>query len=312
MAKQAHVFAADIGGTRARFRGGDATVVHELVTRDHVDMESLLATALEGLGLQGQGLTVVLAVAGPTGPGRASLTNLSWHFEAAALERRFGFKRVVFINDLEAAARAVASEPPAGARVLRKGRADAEARAALISVSTGLGTAYWSRAGGYLHVDAAEAGHIGFAPSEEWELDLLGALQKRYGGRVSWERVLSGAGLAALEAHLREGDAHTPTEVVQGAIARETVALKAVRHFSRLLGVFAGDLVLGAPAPGGVWLMGGVLKGLSPVFDAAAFLEGFETKGRLSPQLADVSVHLTDDDRLGLKGAWALGASLQV
>jgi glucokinase len=49
-----------------------------------------------------------------------------------------------------------------------------------------------------------------------------------------------------------------------------------------------------------------VLAGLGTAFDGQGFLQGFDDKGRLSSHLAGVPVHLTSDDRLGLKGAWVL------
>ncbi|HEX7965450.1 MAG TPA: ROK family protein [Gammaproteobacteria bacterium] len=299
------LLAADIGGTRARFR--HAGGVLELGTRDYPHIEALLAAVFGRLYI-GPGADVVLAVAGPAQGGRARLTNLDWECDGAALRRRFGFNRLVLMNDLEAAAHTLAEQPPADAAVLHAGAA--AGRQAVVSVSTGLGVAYWSRSGGMLHVEAAEAGHTGFAPGEAWEAEFLRALEAQHPGRVSWERVLSGAGLAALDAHLRQEPAASPAEVVQRARTGDEAAVAAVWRYSRLLGVFAGDLVLAAPAPGGVWLMGGVLAGLGALFDTPAFLQGFTAKGRLSPQLAQVPVRRTADDHLGLTGAWLTAEAL--
>lgn len=299
------LLAADIGGTRARFR--HAGGVLEFTTRDHPHIEALLAAVFARLHI-GAGADVVLAVAGPAQGEHARLTNLDWECDGAALRRRFRLNRLVFMNDLEAAARTLAERPPADVTVLHAGAA--AGRQAVVSVSTGLGVAYWSRSGGVLHVEAAEAGHAGFAPGEAWEAEFLRALEDQHTGRVSWERVLSGTGLAALDAHLRQERAVSPAEVVQRAARGDETAVAAVWRYSRLLGVFAGDLVLAAPAPGGVWLMGGVLAGLGTLFDTPAFLQGFTAKGRLSPQLAQVPVRRTADDHLGLTGAWLTAEAL--
>lgn len=305
MPSAAHLLAADIGGTHARFRHAGRAL--ELTTRDYGGMDSLLAAALEQLKLEGAGLDAALAVAGPVQGNHANLTNLGWRCELEPLRTRFGFRRLAFLNDLEAAARAVAERPPQ-ARLLRAGIA--AGRAALISVSTGLGVAYWSRPGGALHVESSEAGHAGFAPGEAWDAQFLRALEQQQVGRVSWERVLSGAGLASLDSYLRQAPALSPEEVVRHAREGDEHALAAVRRLSHLAGVFAGDLVLAAPARGGVWLMGGVLAGLGDLFDGEAFLRGFDAKGRLSPQLAQVPVQLTAEDRLGLEGAWLTAEAL--
>ena len=151
---------------------------------------------------------------------------------------------------------------------------------------------------------------MGFAPSDAWEVGLMGTLERRHEGRVSWERVLSGNGLALLDAHLRGAEPRTPAEIARQAAMGEDAAVAAVRRYSRLIGAFAGDLALVAPALGGIWLMGGVLSGLGSCLDRQAFLEGFGGKGRLSSRLSDVPVRMTDDDRLGVRGAWAAARSL--
>ena len=300
---------ADLGGTHARFlRTGDAgrfssEGLLELPSAEFKDMESLVADVLSRLKLQdGRGLRAMIAVAGPVRAGRAKLTNLSWSIDAAKLQEHFRFESVGVLNDLEAAAWALSDAPPEDHRELRRG--DGQGRHVVISVSTGVGTAYWSGVGGQVRVDAAEGGHVGFAALDDWSQGFLKELQRQHGARISWERVLSGSGLAAMDAHLRGGETLAAAEVTRRAKAGEAMALGTVRRYAQLLGAFAGDLVLAAPATGGVWLMGGVLAGLGDRFDGEAFLKGFDDKGRLSGLLAGVAVKLTPDDRLGLRGAW--------
>jgi glucokinase len=121
---------------------------------------------------------------------------------------------------------------------------------------------------------------------------------------VSWERVLSGSGLAELDSYLRDGEYNDARTVVQRANAGSTTAKRAIRLFSNMLGVFCGDMVLAAPATGGVWLAGGVLAGIDYLFDKQAFLEGFHAKGRLAEQMQGIPVQWTRDAELGLRGAW--------
>ena len=305
------ILVADLGGTHARFllSGDDERFTPdgllELPSADFKDMDSLVAEALKRFKLtDGQGVRGMIAVAGPVQAGRAKLTNLSWTVDAAQLKRHFKFSGVGVLNDLAAAAWALSDGPPSEHRELRRG--EGQGRHVAISVSTGVGTAYWHKTGDQVQVDAAEGGHMGFAAMDEWSIGFLKELQRQHGTRISWERVLSGSGLAAMDAHLRGGETLAAAEVTRRAKAGEAAAMQAVRHHSRLLGAYAGDLVLGAPATGGVWLMGGVLAGLGSSFDDEAFLKGFDDKGRLSGQLAGVPVQLTRDDRLGLRGAWVL------
>ncbi|HEY1771682.1 MAG TPA: ROK family protein [Gammaproteobacteria bacterium] len=305
------ILVADLGGTHARFLlSGDpehfsSDGLLELPSADFKDMDSLVAEALKRLKLDGgEGVHAMIAVAGPVHEGRAKLTNLSWSIDAAQLKQRFGFASAGVLNDLAAAAWALSDGPPSQHRELRRG--DGHGRHVVISVSTGVGTAYWSKTDDKVQVDAAEGGHAGFAAMDEWSQGLLKDLQRQHGTRISWERVLSGTGLAAMDAHLRQGETLAAAEVTRRAKAGEAAAKDTVQHYSQLLGAYAGDLVLAAPATGGVWLMGGVVAGLGPAFDGEAFLKGFDDKGRLSGQLARVAVQLTSDDRLGLRGAWVL------
>ena len=308
MQMQSHqTLTADIGGTHARFMHGAAKPQGkpvELRSGDFSGIDALIAAGLERLGTDARGSDAVLSLAGPVRQGRVKLTNLDWDINAAAIKQHFGFRHVALLNDLEAAAYALAEEPPQPSLVLREAQPLPGARHAVISVSTGLGTAFWSHSHGRLEVQAAEAGHMGFAASEDWQLELLRALQKKYGGRVSWERVVSGAGLSFLEAQLRGGDATDAVEVVRRAKSGEAVAVTAVQRFSQLMGVFAGDLALAAPVTGRIWLMGGVLAGLGELLDRSRFLEGFDAKGRLSGQVAHVAVRATAEDYLGIQGAW--------
>lgn len=305
------ILTADIGGTHARFLHGDVdSKPVDFDSGDYADIDALVAAGLKRLGMQAQGTDAVLSLAGPIRQGRVTLTNLAWAIDAKALQARFGFRHVALLNDLEAAAWALAEDPPEPDLMLRDGAAEPGARHAVVSASTGLGTAYWSRVDGKLQVRAAEAGHAGFAPDEDWQIDLLRSLQKRYAGRVSWERVLSGSGLSLLEAQLRGGEPIASKEVVSRAKSDETAAVRALRRYSRLLGMFAGDLALAAPAGGGIWFMGGVLTGVGRLLDRAEFLQGFDAKGRLSSQVAQVPLRVTWSDDLGIRGAWHAARTL--
>jgi glucokinase len=314
MQMQVHqILTADIGGTHARFMRGTAAGHDkpvELASRDYPDIDALIGAGLEHVGMDARGSDAVLSLAGPVRQGKVRLTNLGWDIDAEALKRHFGFRHVALLNDLEAAAWALAEKPPGPSRVLREGQSAPAARHAIISVSTGLGTAYWSRLHEQVEVQAAEAGHAGFAASAEWQLDLLRALQKKHGERVSWERVVSGAGLSFLEAQLRASEPGDSADVVRRARSGELTAVTAVQRFSHLMGVFAGDMALAAPVTGGIWLMGGVVAGLGDLLDRDRFLEGFDAKGRLSSQVMGLPVRTTTEDYLGIHGAWHASRAL--
>jgi glucokinase len=305
-----HILVADIGGTRARFLRLDADGAAlgaeplDLSTREHRHLPELLATALHALGLRAVDCDAWFAVAGPVHAGRVRLTNLGWEVSETSLREDQGFRSAHLLNDLAAAAWCLGEAQPAPSRVLREAPDPDGGRSAVVSVSTGLGLAYWARLDGRLHVDATEGGHVGFSPGDPWETDYLRAMQQKHGHRISWERTLCGAGLAALEAHIRGGSELDSAEVARLAAAGDASASEAVRRFSRMLGVFVGDRVLDAPITGSIWLMGGVTAGLGGQLDRERFLEGLDAKGRMNPALTRLPVRITEDHRLGLRGAF--------
>jgi glucokinase len=91
--------------------------------------------------------------------------------------------------------------------------------------------------------------------------------------------------------------------VARAASAADPGALSTARLFSRLLGEFAGDVCLAFQALAGVYLCGGVLRGLRDTFDAPGFLAAFAAKGRFSGLLRRVPVYFAADHELGLQGA---------
>ncbi|MCA1798288.1 MAG: glucokinase [Xanthomonadaceae bacterium] len=293
--------AADLGGTHARFllnAGGLRRV--KLEARAHDSIESVLAAALAELKVDPRGLDVALAVAGPVRDDHAQFTNLNWQADAEALVGRFGFRRVLLLNDVEAAARAAAVGLPDGAAVVHAAPDDAASRHALVSIGTGLGVAYWHGT----RVQPSEAGHAGFAPAPGWPTQLAVALGAET-QRITWERVLSGSGLCAVFAQLQGAKGVDAASVTRAAAAGEPDALVAVSRFAYLLGLFVGDTVLAAPAPGGVLLAGGVIAGLSAVFDGTAFADGYLKGRQLAEIVAQAPVWRTDLDELALHGALA-------
>ena len=114
-------------------------------------------------------------------------------------------------------------------------------------------------------------------------------LAAREHGRASWERLLSGPGLALFDAvERRDGQPDLPARIAERARAGDPVAARAARAFARTVGEFAGDLCLALCAWGGVYFTGGVLRGLGRGLDLAALREGFVDKGRLSARLRTV------------------------
>ena len=154
----------------------------------------------------------------------------------------------------------------------------------------------------------SEGGHMGFTVVTDDDRRVFELALRRY-GRVSWERVCCGSGLALVHTALHPDDAldgasdGDPSAVVESAKADAgSAAAASVRQFSGMLGAFAGDLALVFRASGGVFLTGGVLGHLGDAFDRTAFLARFVDKGRYRAWLDGLAVRIVVADDCALRG----------
>ena len=80
-------------------------------------------------------------------------------------------------------------------------------------------------------------------------------------------------------------------------IAREAVAV-----FIRILGTVAGNLALIHLPFGGVYLVGGVSRAMTPYFAANGFGDAFRDKGRFAGFMQNFAIHVVEDDYAALIG----------
>jgi glucokinase len=296
---------ADIGGTHARLARWSASAGLGAPARFRNDDFAGPLELLDGWLRESPGKPrqVVLALAMPVGGDASQLTNRDWRFEPRALIDALRLDALVIVNDFAAAAAGVDALGPDAIESLNPSATAAAGGARLVlGPGTGLGTA------AILpdeppRILASEAGHMTLGSAEPIAARLHADGCRRW-GRVSWERALSGDGLAWLEATLAaRAELARPEDVAQRAASGDPHALAAVGLFSRLLGEFAGDACLAFQALAGVYLCGGVLRGVMATFDAAGFMATFAAKGRFSAQLQKVPVVVAAGGELGLHGA---------
>ena len=321
------ILAGDIGGTKAQlalFAPGSQprspVTEDRLPTQGTPSLDALLRPFLERAGARPS--RVVLGIAGPVHNNTCITTNLPWHVDGAALSAAIGAP-VTLLNDLEATAWGLHTLGKDDLEVLQEGT-PTQGHRALIAAGTGLGEAILMWDGARWRPMASEGGHSDFGPRNELEDELLLWLRGKY-GRVSYERVLSGPGLADLYRFFREtrrGEepegvamrfdrAEQPAAVVtetalDGSCERARLALE---QFVSIYGAEAGNLALKAMALGGVYVGGGIAPRMLPALTRGGFVRGFFEKGRLSPLLTRIPVSVVLDSRTALWGAaaYALG-----
>jgi glucokinase len=317
------ILAGDIGGTSARLayfeqKDGRLLPVVEEVKHSR-DFASLQAAVQEFQRKHPHPIvSACFGVAGPVNEGRVEAPNLPWIIEQAVLERELDLRRVYLINDLEANAHGLSELLESDFEVLARGVAGAKGNAAVISAGTGLGEAglYWD--GSTHHPFAAEGGHADFAPASELQAELWHYLSSKFGGHVSWERVLSGPGQFNIYEFLRdtgkgkeepwlaeEIKAGDPSAVVSkhGLSGRSPLCEHAVDLFVDIYGAAAGNLALKFLATGGVYVGGGIAPKILPKLKNGRFIDAFCDKGRLRPLLEKIPVHVVLNDKTALLGA---------
>ena len=324
------VLAGDIGGSTTRL-GVFEVVDDELSCIREQSFASAAVSGLEEilsefLGGEESGCRgACFGIAGPVTGRRMCTTNLPWVVDADDLEHTTGISPVVLINDLEATAWGAVRMGEGEVHVLNPGKPDARGNGAVIAAGTGLGEAgiYWD--GRSMRPFACEGGHAGFSPTGEMSDGLLRFLRQRHGAQVSWERVLSGPGLADLYRYMleragkpepdwfveadRTGDP-TPAISTAGLEDRDEVCARTIEFFARLYGEEAGNLALKVMATSGVWVGGGIAPEILPVLTGGAFMEGFLAKGRMRPLLESMPVSIILNDRAALQGAAHHAATL--
>lgn len=316
------IVAGDIGGTHARLglfevRDGRPHLISERIypSPKFSGLEAILREFVAQFHPVTTG--AAFGLAGPVHGGRVRTPNLPWEVDAQALESVLGIRHVTLVNDLEALAYGVALLAPSDLVVLNPG-VEAGGNRAVLAAGTGLGVAGLVWEGVFHRPIATEGGHSDFAPRNALECELMLYLSKRF-GRVSNERILSGAGLTNVYDFLRDtGRAEEPdwlTQRLQGEDRAKVISIcgldrssalcsQAVDLFASVYGAVAGNVALLFLATDGVYLGGGIApKLLARLQDPNLFRAAFMDKGRLRPLLEQVPVRVILDDRVGMRGA---------
>jgi glucokinase len=315
------ILAGDTGGTKTVLAICDAygKIGREEVfpCADYPSLEAIVDKFLRGR--EASALTgACFGVAGPVANGIAKITNLPWTIDAKAMSSKFGGIPVTLLNDLQATALGTCVLGPESFSVLQQATTTPTGPIAVIAPGTGLGEALLVWDGDRYIALASEGGHADFAPTTDEEIDLLVFLRARYGGHVSYERVLSGAGIGDLYDFVRKrSEAKEPAWLAQqiamgdrnavvskAALERaDPACVRALELFCEILGAEAGNLALRGMATGGVVIGGGISPKVLPALQAGGLVARFADKGRFRKWMSEIAVRVTLEPRAALLGA---------
>ena len=314
------LLAGDIGGTKTLLQlfeaGGSVLAERRFDSAAFASLEQVVAAFL-GDFPSFPLAAACFGVAGPVDGGRASITNLPWQIDAAAISVEFRIPQVRLINDFQAVAYGIESLESRDMATLQAGVPQEHGVRAVIGAGTGLGECFMVWQGGHYSIFPSEGSHADFAPVDAQQIDLLRYLAARY-GHVSYERLLSGTGLVNTFEFLRDSQGRQATAELQSAIkagnpaaaisgcamgGKDELAVSALDLFARIYGAEAGNLALKVLARGGVYIAGGIAPQIMGKLEDGTFLRAFADKGRFVGLLKDIPVHVVLNPKVGLMGA---------
>lgn len=324
-----YVLAGDVGGTKTvlalfnadtghrkplkkqRFSSGAYPSLAEIVKEFLFDENFVIHNA-------------VLGVAGPVRDGHSHITNLPWVIDARDLEDQL-HAPACLLNDLAATAYAIPFLDPSDILTLNPGRPSINENLGIIAPGTGLGEAFLVWSGDHYQALASEGGHVGFAPRDTLQMQLLEYLHEYY-GHVSYERVCSGSGLPNIYNFLKDRSGFTEPEwlkaslehatdptpvIVQAAFEQqEDICTTTLDIFVDILGNEAGNLALKLLATGGIYMAGGMPARILPWLQKPDFMMAFSSKGRFTDILGNIPVQIILNPESPLMGAACYGLEM--
>jgi glucokinase len=263
-----------------------------------------------------------IGVAGPVVNGAVKLTNLPWTLDRNQLRLETGIKEVYLLNDLEATAYGLAGVREDDLAYIYKSKQVIAGNMAVLAPGTGLGEAgmFWD--GSAYRPFAAEGGHSEFSPRTNLDIELLRFLHNQY-EIVSWEHLLSGAGIYNIYKFLRDVrgykepawlseklETEDPAAVISHTAMRglNDCCTQAMENYITYLAREATSLVLKLKATGGLVLGGGIPPKIYPLLRSELFHQEFQKSDRMELLLENVPIYIILNSKAALVGAAYYGA----
>ena len=309
---------ADIGGTNTRVALAEGTTVRldtirrfpnaEYMARGQ-DIAHVLRDYLSQTGASVSGVCV--AAAGPVQDGVATMTNLDWVMDGAKLTAATGAKTVAILNDLQAQGQALGHIPLANLRPVIPGPAKPGAPMLVVGLGTGVNAAPVHPLPHGRIVPPSECGHANMPVRTEEDLRLLRFVEARLAAEgevphTGVEEVLAGRGLANLHAFAAAEAGYpatlTSAQVLDALAAGDPIASHAARLYTHILGQTLADLALIHLPYGGIYLIGGMARAMTPHFATYGLTATFREPRRVDLLEKDFSVTVVEDDYAALTG----------
>ena len=342
------ILVGDIGGTNSRLRlllvDGEETKevkVCTLPSNDYPNFETLLRSFLQ----EHVPVIGIFAVAGVALGTSARFVNQAWipiDVQSSELESALHIKRIVFLNDFEAAGYGCLALNPNQYRQLNESaHQQPHMRKVVMGPGTGLGEALLTYTGSKYLSWPGEGGHSDFSPhsEEEWEFSkfMMNLVQTspeyekfRPCEGVSFEVCCAGVGAFHIyeffrskypqltQASFDELWESSPKDRMRnmmefGFSGRDELCKKSVELWLKVLAYECGNLVAKNLPFGGVYLIGGlVCKNFQAIYEwKEVFLKALKTKPKHICEVIDrIPIYLVSFDDSGMEGTILYAKSL--
>ncbi len=320
-----NLLSADIGGTNtlvelSALNNGQLVSLKKKIfsSKNYPDFETLLSLFIEP---KDRIDIACFAIAGPVmhdSSGQTStVTNLPWQMCNIQLQKTFNIPKVYFINDFQAMGYAIEHLPNKDLTVLQQGQPKYQGVRAIMGAGTGLGEAVLVHHHTGYEILSTEGGHVDFAATNELEFSLYQYIRKKH-ERVSYENILSGAGLLTLYHFLNErkkpngntcrsliSTNSDPAAAISLAANDNScpIAVSALSLFMKIYGAKAGNLALTCLPFGGLYISGGIAGKNLSFLKNSDFIHVFNHKAPMQSLLEDIPVYIITNPEAGLIGA---------
>jgi glucokinase len=318
------ILAGDIGGTKtnlALYKSSQEGIMLELqrqfVSQNYASFSDVIHEFLAKVP-DTKITTACFGIAGPIIDGKCRTTNLPWEIATTDLQNLLKISNIYLLNDLEATAYGMLYLRDDEFINLNVSAETKKGNFAVIAAGTGLGEAILYFNGLSYHPISSEGGHSDFAPLTPQQDALLLWLREHYPLHVSYERILSGPGIANIYDFLvasefaKEPDSITKIGsnkdksalISQYALEKnDPLCVETLRLFIEIYGAEAGNLALKSLSLGGVYIGGGIAPKILPFMQSETFLKAFCNKGRFSQMLQSMPIKLSLNPETALLGS---------
>lgn len=291
-----HALLVDLGGTSCRvgLAAEGLLLPGSVQTFSNAACTDLRELLLRYLNAQMVEIRYLCAgVAGPVKGNTAQLTNHAWFIDGPVLARALGAEKAILLNDLQAQAYALDDLAEEDVTTLIAAHPEPFNPRLTFCLGTGCNIAVAYRKGSDLFVPASESGHTTLPDAPDYRA-LYDSLRPNF-PHLPIEAILSGPGLSRLHAFLT-GESCTSEDIL---IAQPPETMET---FAQILGMAMGNLALSHMTLGGVYLIGGLARAMSPHLIRHGLHAPFCDRGPYRDIMERMPIHVVLDDSAALRG----------